>query len=209
MPPRRRSPWIFLAGGLFAAAYGVLRQPLHAVNAARPPISLPDLGMVPMFSLVADDGAPIRRDDLDGHVWVANFIFTRCAGQCPMMSAEMARLQTALRALPAVRFISFSVDPNHDTPEVLRDYARRYEADSARWRFVTGDSAAITQLAQQGFRLGVSPTGTAREPITHSLRFALIDKHGHLRGYYEATDPEAMQRLRAHAQTLIDHRGAP
>lgn len=191
-----------------AAAYGVFRQPLHSVSAARPPIRLPDMGVVPTFSLIADDGTPIRREDLDGHVWIANFIFTRCAGQCPMMSAEMARLQAALHALPTVRFISFSVDPSHDTPEVLRDYAQRYEADSARWRFVTGDAEAITQLAEQGFHLGVSPTGTAREPITHSLRFALVDQRGHVRGYYEATDADAMQRLRAHAQALIEEHEA-
>jgi len=187
-------------GGLLAAAYGILRQPLHSASAARQQMLLPDLGMVPAFSLIAQDGATIRREDLDGKVWIANFIFTRCAGQCPMVSAEMARLHTALRALPTVRLVSFTVDPEHDTPEVLSAYARQYHADPARWRFVTGTSAAITQLAEQGFHLGISP-GTAQEPITHSLRFALVDRRGHLRGYYEATDPEAMQRLRAHALT--------
>lgn len=208
MTPCARSPWIFLAGGLLAAVYGVLRQPLPSTSAARPPIPLPDLGTVPAFSLIAQDGAAIRREDLDGNVWIANFIFTRCAGQCPMVSAEMARLHTALRALPTVRFVSFTVDPQHDTSEVLSAYARQYHADPARWRFVTGASAAITQLAEQGFHLGISP-GTAHEPITHSLRFALVDQRGHLRGYYEATDPEAMQRLRAHAQALTQERRTP
>ena len=164
---------------------------------------LPDLGRLPAFSLVDQGRRSVSLDALAGSVWVADFIFTRCAGQCPLMSAQMAALQQEFARAGGVQFISFTVDPAHDTPEVLSAYASQYGATAGRWRFVTGEAEAVRTLAQEGFRLGISEGGTAEEPITHSVRLVLVDQQGHIRGSYEATDPQAVARLRTDARRLL------
>ena len=165
--------------------------------------SLPDYGALPAFALINQDGAPVTRETLDGSVWIADFIFTRCAGQCPLMSAQMSQLQAALAGLPGTQLVSFTVDPAYDTPERLAAYATRYGAAPSRWQWLTGDADAVRRLAQQGFRLGVSDEGSAKEPITHSVRLVLVDRQAHIRGYYDATDPDAMVRLRADVTRLV------
>ena len=200
--PRQRY-WMISAGVLLLAAGLLLAQTFHAATVAQGRPILPDYGSLPEFSLTTHQGSAFHREHLSGSIWIASFIFTRCAGQCPMMNAQMAKLQEAFRRLPTVRFVSFTVDPEHDTPDVLADYAKRYGADAAHWQFVTGEPAAMTQLAERGFHLGVSRDGSAREPITHSLRFVLVDQAGHLRGYYDATEPPALKRLIADARSLV------
>jgi protein SCO1/2 len=164
---------------------------------------LPEEGRLPDFSLINQHAQPVTREGLVGCVWVAGFIFTRCAGQCPLMSAEMSRLQQAFDGAPDLRLVAFTVDPAYDTPEVLAAYAARYGAHAGRWHFLTGEREAIVTLAREGFRLGVSEERTSEEPITHSVRFALVDQQGHVRGSYDATDAEAMQRLRADLARLL------
>lgn len=160
------------------------------------------LGTVPPFALTGADGAPVSERDLAGRVWVANFIFTRCQGICPGLTANMKRVQTALerRGDRAVMLVSFTVDPLHDSPAVLRDYAARYGADPARWRFVSGDREALYGLVRDGFRLAVQPRPEAEVPpagelITHSDRFVLVDPALRIRGYYHGTDPADVDRL--------------
>ena len=106
-----------------------------------------------------------------------------------------------------MQLVSFTVDPDHDTPSVLASYASHYGAQPGRWRFVTGRREAISALAQDGFRLGVGEAeGTPAEPITHSVRLVLIDQQGRLRGYYDATDPEAVNRLTRDVKRLLGGR---
>ena len=147
-----------------------------------------------MFSLLDQDGRILTRTTLEGTVWIADFIFTRCAGQCPLMSQQMATLQEAFAQMSQVRFVSFSVDPVYDTPAVLAGYAKRYGARSGRWDFLTGPASTIQQLAQEGFRLGVAEGASPREPITHSVRLVLVDQRGRIRGYYDAMDHDAVAR---------------
>ena len=168
--------------------------------------SLPVYGHVPDFLLVDHQARPISRASLAGSVWIADFIFTRCAGQCPLLSMEMAKLERTLRGMPGVRFVSFSVDPAYDTPERLAAYAAHYGADTDRWRFVTGEPAAVTSLIQQGFHLALGTSESAKEPITHSVRLVLIDRRGSIRGYYDATDPRAMAALHDDARRLVRQR---
>jgi protein SCO1/2 len=166
------------------------------------PADLPILGAVPEFSLKAQDARVVTRAELDGKIWIADFIFTSCAGMCPMMTGEMRRLQEKLPA--EVRLVSFSVDPAHDTPEVLAAYAARNGADLNRWVFLTGDKQALYKLSIEGFKLAVDDTvGTPAEPVTHSSRFALIDRAGKIRGYYGIEDADAMKRLVVDAQRLL------
>jgi protein SCO1/2 len=166
------------------------------------PASLPDYSVVPDFRLTERSGREVARQDLDGQVWVADFIFTRCAGICPAMSENMRKLQGRLPK--EIRLVSFSVDPYNDTPEVLTEYANRYGADPERWWFLTGDPKAIQDLSVGGFKLGLDATGgTEAEPITHSSRFVLVDQAGHIRGYYGTEDADALDRLTADAKKLF------
>ncbi len=171
---------------------------------------LPVYGLVPDFALVERSGKLLTAADLDGQVWVANFIFTHCAGMCPGLSTRMAALQRALEAEgggagagahEGVRLVSFSVDPTRDTPETLRRYAARFGADPERWLFVTGAREAIHRLVRDGFRLSVAELApdaagyTAEEPITHSDRFVLVDRGRRIRAIVHGTDEEAVPEL--------------
>ena len=163
---------------------------------------LPDYGYVPPFSLTDQQNHSITHQDLQGTVWIAAFFFTRCAGQCPLMSTQMAQLQKAL-AGTSLDFISFTLDPAYDTPERLRAYARHYGSPSPRWRWITGEDSVLHALAHDGFHLSVAEGDSETEPIIHSTRLVLVDAQGRIRGYYDARDPEAMTRLAADARKLL------
>jgi protein SCO1/2 len=159
---------------------------------------------VPPFTLTERSGAPLTTADLAGRVWVADFIFTRCPDFCPALTARMAGLQ---RALPPgadpIRLVSFSVDPAHDTPAVLRDYAARAGASDG-WLFVTGPRDALAALMREGFKVAWADDGPSTAPITHSDRFVLVDRQLRIRGYYHGTDPEEVARLERDAAALRD-----
>ena len=150
---------------------------------------LPMLGDVPAFQLTDQLGRPFSSGAaLNGHVWVADFVFTNCEGPCPRMSSHMKSLQAKTGA--DVKLISFTVDPARDTPAVLADYAKKFDCDSKRWLLLTGDVATLNKLDQDAFKLGsIGDT----DDIEHSTDFALVDKKGHIRGFYgiSAGDPVA------------------
>ena len=155
---------------------------------------------LPDFSLTNQRGTPFALSDLQDKVWVADFIFTSCGTICPPMTIEMARLQDELTA-EDLHFVSFSVDPERDTPEVLTRYADYYGADGNRWSFLTGQKEAIYQLAHDGFSLA---TGHRGSEILHSTRFVLVDRNQQLRGYYESRSPGSLQQLRKDIKTLLE-----
>lgn len=154
-----------------------------------------DFGAVADFALTDQNGHGVRRSDFAGKPWVASFVFTRCNTVCPVVCGTMARLQDRLRDQADVALVSFSVDPEYDTPAVLRDYARRYKADPARWRFLTGDREQIYRLIRESFHVGVEPTGgnarTAGNEVTHSTKLAVVDRQGHVRGYFDGSPVDA------------------
>jgi cytochrome oxidase Cu insertion factor (SCO1/SenC/PrrC family) len=162
---------------------------------------LPVLNRIPEFSLTERSNRTVERSELEGKVWIADFIFTQCAGICPAMSANMRKLQDALPA--EVHLVSFSVDPANDTPQVLSAYADRYGADRDRWLFLTGDAATIYRISIEGFKLAVEDAGTEIEPITHSSRFVLVDKNGRIRGYYSMEDEGKLEQLIEDARSLL------
>lgn len=168
------------------------------------PEPLPSLYPMPRFELTSEQGLPLRSSDLAGEVVVANFVFTSCPTVCPMLTAHMARLQDRLAGSPRVRLLSFSVDPKNDTPEVLRAYGEKYGQDPARWSFLTGDLASITEAVEKGFKIGMQgagdPDATAFD-IVHGEHFVLVDAAGVIRGYYRP-EPESLERLAADAERL-------
>ena len=154
---------------------------------------------VPDFSLTNQQGEPLGLSDMAGKVWIADFIFTNCPTICPAMTQEMARLQSEFVADP-VYFVSFSVDPERDTPRVLSRYAAAYGADDRRWHFLTGDKAKIYQLAEQGFSLAAGHKGSE---ILHSPRFVLVKADGNIHDFYDSRSGPAMLRLRQDIKTLL------
>lgn len=166
------------------------------VKLSTPAGALPELFPMPEFELTSEQGKTLRSQDLLGEVVVANFIFTRCPTVCPALTARMARIQTEIPAELPVRFVSFSVDPKHDTPEVLRAFGEKYDQDPARWTFLTGELGAVMKAVEEGFRIGVTgvddPDATPFD-IVHGEHFVLIDRKGKIRGYYPNTDPSLKQ----------------
>jgi protein SCO1 len=160
---------------------------------------LADFGRVPPFSLIERNGRPLTREDLDGRIWVANFIYTSCRDTCPLQSQALAGLQTQWGSELNVVLVSITVDPERDTPAVLSRYADRFGADPQRWFFLTGSKDAIFQLAREGFRLNAAPaevkSGGDNKDFIHSARFVLVDGSATIRGYYPSSDPEALRQL--------------
>ena len=155
---------------------------------------------LPDFSLTDQNGLPFALSDLHDKIWVADFIFTTCATICPPMTIQMASLQNELAA-EDVHFVSFSVDPERDTPEALLRYADHYGADGDRWSFLTGQRDAIYQLAQDGFNLAAGHRGSE---ILHSTRFVLVDRNRQVQGYYDSRSPGSMQQLRKEIKKLLE-----
>lgn len=156
---------------------------------------LPVFGQVPRFELTDQLGRSFSRSALDGHVWVADFIFTHCEGPCPRMTSHMHAIQK--KTDPSVRLVSFTVDPANDTPPVLESYGRKFAADDSRWRFLTGDPDTLNMLDHDAFHLGSIGAG-----LDHSTRFVLIDKKGRIRGYYGIAEGSPEDRVSKDAARL-------
>lgn len=170
--------------------------------ASSPP--LPHYGEAPDFVLTDQAGIRFDKKSLAGKIWIVDFIFTSCGGQCPQMTAQMKTLQDRLPA--DVSFLSVTVDPARDTPAVLARYAAGSGADPKRWHFVTGDRTWIERLSKEGFHLPYAEGGTAQEPVTHSSRFVLVDRRGSIRGYYDGTDPQSVKQLLLDSKKLVKER---
>lgn len=156
--------------------------------------TLPVYGQVAAFTLTNQDDHPVSLPDLQGKVWVADVIFTRCPGPCLKMTRQMAELQEALPANSQLKLISLTTDPTYDTPAILKTYAQRFHADFDRWNFLTGTASQIANLAIDSLKLtAISKKPQEREsPVdlfVHSTIFVVVDKHARLRGIFETTGP--------------------
>lgn len=206
---------------LFALAMAVLIAASIVFRQEKKP--LPVYFDLPAFSLIDQYDEPVTLETFRDHVWVANFFFTTCRGPCPTLTANMARIARETKDWPKgeeLRFVSFSVDPERDTPEVLREYIERMNVgDIERWYFVTGPIGEINRVVEQGFRMPlepwegpVEPAADGREPsdepqyhIAHAERFVLVDREGRIRGYYDQ-EPARLELLQKHMIQLLGDR---
>jgi len=195
-------PLLWLAVIFALAAWPVvwsLRTPVP-----RPP---PVLATLPGFQLTDQDGRPFGSADLAGRVWVASFIFTRCETVCPRITGQMARIQARTRNLePALHLVSFSVDPEHDTPARLAAYARAHRASPRMWTFLTGPADAVQATVEKGLRvsMGREPGDPSPAAISHGTHLVLIDGAARIRGYYDPEAPDAVDRVIRDAALLVN-----
>jgi cytochrome oxidase Cu insertion factor (SCO1/SenC/PrrC family) len=171
------------------------------------------IGPVPAFTLTNQLGQAVTLEDLKGHVWVADIIFTRCAGPCPVMTRQMRELQDALPAQSTARLVTLTTDADYDTPAVLQEYAKKFGADEGRWIFLTGAPRAIANLAIEGLKLTAiaKPPEERTDPadlFVHSTIFVIVDPQGQLRGVFETQGdhvnwPETKKKILA-AITMLE-----
>jgi len=195
---------VALLGILVALVVPAVVAPTLMCRRADP--ALADLGAVGAFALLDERGQPFTDAALRGQVTIVSFLFTRCDTICPVTTMKMARLQEKTFDVgTSVKLASFSVDPDYDTPARLAEYAQRYRADPARWRFVTGPAAAMRQLVEGPFmnsmvNEGVTPSGAPA--ISHSGYFLLVDRNGHIRGAYDSGDIKRLDEMIRDARYL-------
>jgi len=169
------------------------------------------IGPVADFTLTNQDGQITTLADFTNHVWVADIIFTRCAGPCPRLTGQMHSLQNLLPADSAAKLVTLTTDPEFDTPAVLKKYGQRFNADFSRWTFLTGTKGEIAALASGSLKLSAVPVKledqkSVADLFIHTTIFVIVDKHSRLRGFFEtggdgvdwtnSVQPKLMQSVR-------------
>ena len=161
--------------------------------------TLPVLGNINNFILYDQNGNEFSEQDLLGNYWISDFIFTTCAGPCPVMSSQFQGFQEKYSDNSNLKLLSISVNPQYDTPNILQNYGERYSADFKKWNFLTGDVNEIHTLALESFKVG-----DAENPIFHSAFFILIDDQAQIRGYYNSTINEDINKMYSDINDLMD-----
>jgi protein SCO1/2 len=151
---------------------------------------LPVLGQVADFQLLNVDHRTTTLKNLEGRIWVADFMFTTCAGLCPLMTKNLTTIYYLFLNQPDVLMVSISVNPDNDSPDVLKKYAEKYQVDTSKWFFLTGSAEDIKRISVDSFKLGAID-----EPIFHSSYFTLVDRAARIRGYYDGTNAEDLKKL--------------
>ena len=174
-------------------------------------VSLPLNSPVTDFTLTNQQGRAVSLGDLRGHIWIADIIFTRCAGPCPKMTQRMSELQKVLPANRPVKLVTLTTDPDFDTPEVLKRYGERFGANTDRWIFLTGAKKQIAQLARDGLKLVAEETNPSertsdQDLFIHSTIFVIVDRQGRLRGSFEYDDPQMKQKIMVAVRKLLRER---
>lgn len=196
---------VLACGALFLGACKKQETAFEVIQPPPAPVALAKHWTLPDFALTERTGQTLRLADLAGKVWVADFFYTTCPGPCPMLSSRLSDVQKALGDEPDVRLVSISVDPEKDTPEVLKSYAERFKA-SDRWFFLTGQKDAIYSLARDGFKLPLAEAPADGGLITHTTRLVLVDKTGVVRGFYEGGDEAGVKDLIRDIRHLLNEK---
>ena len=205
------------SNGFYWIAWGVLAAVLIAIGGlfirqVSSRSSLPEYAQVQAFTLTNQAGATFTRENLLGKVWVADVIFTRCAGPCPRMTEEMSKLAAAFGNEKQLEFVTLTTDPEYDTPAVLKKYGERFGAREGQWHFLTGSkSELLKNVAMGSLKLAVQEKDEALQQnendlFVHSTVFVLVDKTGKLRGFYESLEPGFQEKISADIQSLLKER---
>jgi len=191
--------------------WGVLAATVATIAVAyvawRPEAALPMYGTIPDFTLTDENNRVVHLADLRGKTWIADVIFTRCAGQCPLMTSHLKSVEEQLPATLPIRFVTLTTDPGYDTPAVMKKYAERYEADESRWLFLTGTKPALKNVIAEGLKLAAidKAANLAENPndlFIHSAKFVLIDGAGEIRGYFDGETEAAIAQTAEAAKQL-------
>jgi protein SCO1 len=180
---------------------------------------LPVLGKIPKFNLTDQNHQSFGLQNLEGKIWVADFIFTSCGGTCPMLTQRMKEVQRSIQEMKngesrfSVKIVSFSVDPERDTPDKLLAYSQRFESDPKIWVFLTGPLDQVTQTVVQGFKIAMGKVTSDALPkkygeeeifeVVHGEKFVLIDDQGRIRGYYDS-DSSGIKKILIDMQSLAE-----
>ena len=195
---------------ILSASFAVMlyaRDKRHSPNEAEDyahlpkPEKPPALFASPDFAFRDQHGQPVTKASLAGQPYVANFVFTTCRTVCPLLTSKMVRLQRDLPGVP-VRFVSFSVDPEHDTIEALAEYARQWNPDEKRWLLLETTPPGLANLAS-GFHVTAERADGGLDAVIHSAVFVLVDERGVVRGVFNSEDPEDFQALARGLRTLV------
>jgi protein SCO1/2 len=196
MALKRKLPWALLIGFTVAVFFTILAL-LVIRQADRSRSSMPVFGKVPAFEFTERSGEYFVGDDMSGKINVVDFIFTRCRGACPVMNRAMRPLYQLYADYVEVQFVSISVDPEYDTPEVLREYAIRQGVTDNRWVFLHGPIERVVWVSEDVFMLPADEL-----PMGHSTKFVLVDQKGQIRGYYDSYNETCIKNLKMHIREL-------
>ena len=211
--PSRKLEWFVWAALVFtiaviAAAFVLSELRKHQARDVVLPLAYP----LPDFTLTNQHGQPVSLRDLRGQVWIADIIFTRCPGACPLMTKRMSDVQNALPKDAPVKLVTLTTDPEFDTPAVLKKFGERFGADPTRWYFLTGTKKEIAHLAlREGLKFfaeEVKPDQRTSDMdlYGHSTIFAIVDQEGRLRGSFEYDDPATVKKIAAAVKKLLRER---
>ena len=205
MSASRLFPALLLSGALLIGGCKKNDNAFEMLQVPTTPAPLAKHWSLPDFALTERSGQPLRLADLVGKVWVADFFYTTCPGPCPMLSSRLSEVQKALGEEPGARLVSISVDPEKDTPAVLKIYAEKFQA-SERWFFCTGPKDAIYSLARNGFKLPIADAPAEGGMIAHSTRLILVDRTGHVRGFYEGGTESSVGEVVRDIRRLLEEK---
>ena len=161
---------------------------------------------IPDFEYLNQDSVKITADDMRGKVWVAEFFFATCPTICPVMTTQMKRLNTMTKDISdELQFISFSINPKHDQPSVLKQYIEDHGIKVKNWQFLTGDESATHNLGVEYFMVHAASDEAAPGGFAHSPAFTLVDREGYVRGVYVGTDPKEVDKMEKDIRKLLKH----
>lgn len=161
---------------------------------------------IPSFEYLNQDSVMVTSESMKGKVWIADFFFTSCPTICPPMTSQMKRLNILTKDLEKhLQFMSFTIDPDYDTPSTFRDYIQSHGITAKNWQFFTGDEEATYELALQFFFVGAERNAEAEGGFEHNDTFVLIDKEGYVRGLYKGSQTKDVDRLEKDIRKLLKH----
>jgi len=192
--------------------FGIWAVPKIVENFAK--VDMATIGEVPQFSFTNQNGETITNQDYKGKVYVAEFFFTTCPSICPIMNRNMVKIQNEFYGNPNLGIASFTINPEFDTPEILKAYAESYKITNPGWHLLTGDKTEIYKLANTGFNLYVAEAAEVEGGFEHSGYFALIDQEGNIRSrydkngnpliYYNGLEAEGIRMLKKDIKLLLE-----